>query len=96
MMSVYQYNAKTDANQAEIVGALREVGASTWLVKWPYDLLVGFRGVLYLLECKVPGEKMNPKQELSKRLLEACGCTVALVHDVDEALKAIGAMQENP
>jgi hypothetical protein len=93
-MGVYQYNARTDQNQAEIVAALRGVGAGVWYVRLPFDLLVGFRGRLYLLDCKTGKEGFNERQKLSLRLLEACSCTATAVHDVDEALKAIGAMEE--
>lgn len=92
MMSVYQYNAKTDANQAEIVAALRGVGAGVWYIRLPFDLLVGFRGTFFLLDCKVGKEEFNERQKLSLRVVEACGCKAWAVHDVDEALKAIGAI----
>ena len=48
--------AKIDANQTEIVKALRQVGASVQSLastgKGCPDLLVGFRGVNWLLEVK--------------------------------------------
>lgn len=44
--------AKVDGNHAEIVKALREVGARTVYLREPVDLLVGFRGINLLLEVK--------------------------------------------
>lgn len=44
--------AHTDANQVEIVKALRAMGAKAVYIKEPCDLLVGFRGTNVLLEIK--------------------------------------------
>ena len=48
--------ARTDANQAEIVDALRQIGATVQPLHQVWrgcpDLLVGFRGVNILLEVK--------------------------------------------
>ena len=58
--------ARVDANQAEIVDALRSVGAAVQSLaavgRGVPDLLVGFRGKLYLLEVKMPGEKLTPRE----------------------------------
>jgi len=58
--------ARVDANQAEIVEALRSVGAAVQSLaavgRGVPDLLVGFRGKLYLLEVKMPGEKLTPRE----------------------------------
>lgn len=51
-----RWAAKTDANQAEIVAALRAMGATVQPLhavgKGCPDLLVGFRGVNHLIEVK--------------------------------------------
>jgi len=58
--------ARTDANQAELVKALRKVGATVQPLhavgSGCPDLLVGFRGVNYLIEVK-DGEK-SPSQRV--------------------------------
>lgn len=59
-------NARTDANQKEIVAVLRSVGASVQSLA-PVghgvpDLLVGFRGITYLIEVKTPTGKLTPDQ----------------------------------
>jgi hypothetical protein len=91
-MATSRYAARVDENQAEIVGALRQVGAGVWCIRVPYDLLVAFRGALFLLDCKMGKENFSASQRLTLRLLEACGCTASAVHDVDEALRAIGTL----
>ena len=63
--------AKTDANQSEIVAALRSIGASVHDTSsvgrgFP-DLVVGFRGRNWIIECKdgakVPSaRKLTPEQ----------------------------------
>ena len=58
--------ARVDANQAEIVDALRSVGAAVQSLaavgRGVPDLLVGYHGKLYLLEVKMPGEKLTPRE----------------------------------
>lgn len=51
------------------------------------DLLVAFRGRLFLLEVKMPREKLTPDQETFHRLWPE----VQVVRTVTEALRAIGA-----
>jgi hypothetical protein len=56
----------TDANQPEIVRALRQVGASVCILagvgRGCPDLLVQYRERLYLLEIKIPGAKLNAQE----------------------------------
>lgn len=58
---------KVDANQGEIVEALRAMGASVEslapLGNGCPDLLVGWRGHNILMEVKVPGFKLNCRQK---------------------------------
>lgn len=88
--------AKVDANQKEIVAALRKVGASVsstaTIGKGFPDLIVGFRGVNYLLEVKTgtkpPSErKLTPDQVTFHA---AWAGQIAVVNSVEEAFKAIG------
>lgn len=58
--------AKTDANQADIVQALRAAGVSV-LSLAPIgngvpDLLCSYRGYVTLLEVKMPKQKLRPAQ----------------------------------
>ena len=43
-----------DANEKAIVAALLKAGATVERLHVPCDLLVGYRGVNYLIECKLP------------------------------------------
>lgn len=91
-MSVHRYAAKRDANEKEIIKALKQVGASVYQISGEgvSDLLVGFRGATYLLETKQKSGRLTDPQ---KYFLETWrGGTIAIVRTVDEALKAIGAI----
>lgn len=90
--------AKVDANQSDIVKALRAVGATVQVLsdvgKGCPDLLVGRAGKNYLLEIK-DGDKFKSKRKLTPDQVEWhqewCG-QVAVVECVDDALVAVGLM----
>lgn len=84
--------ARIDQNHTAVVDALRAVGASVQSLArvgndCP-DLLVGYRGVNYVLEVKTPKGPVKPGQE--KWAAQWKGQT-AIVRSVDEALVAIRA-----
>ena len=88
--------AKVDRNQAEIVGALRAVGASVQHLhavgQGCPDLLVGFRGRCFAIEVKdglLPpsARKLTPAQE---KWHGAWRGHVAVVTSAEEATAAIG------
>lgn len=90
--------AKVDDNQREIVSALRGVGATvchlhTVGMGCP-DLLVGWRGVNYLLECK-DGKKPPSQQKLTPMQDEwhsGWKGSAFIVNSPEAALAAIGAI----
>ena len=86
-------NAKSDANQAEVVEALRKVGASVFSLhrvgQGCPDILCGFRGKTYLIEVKTKHGTLTPAQ--NKFIDSWTGDLVHVVRDVDGALRAIGA-----
>lgn len=90
--------ARTDANQTEIVNALRGVGASVAVTSmlgdgFP-DLTVGFRGENYLIEIK-DGSKPPSKRKLTpdeKSFHNSWWGKIDIVKNIDEALCAIGAI----
>lgn len=89
--------ARTDANQSEIVAALRAIGASVWVIGLPLDLLVGYRGATALLEVKTLTGKRQPKParhtELQREFLGTWrGGPVATVTDVESALRVAAVM----
>ena len=59
--------SRTDANQMEIVERLRAIGATvhpTHMVKNGFpDLVVGYCGRNVLLEVKMPGDKLNAREQ---------------------------------
>lgn len=91
-----RWAAKTDANQDQVVSALRAAGAIVQSLaaigKGVSDLLVNFRGSLFLLEIK-DGSKVPSKQKLTKAQLEWHQFwPVKVVNSPEQALRAIGAI----
>jgi hypothetical protein len=88
---------RTDANQSAIIAVLREVGATvvdlSAVGKGVPDLLVGHRGVTYLLEVKnVKGKnRTTPDQDVFYAWWR--GAPVTIVRTADDALIAIGATE---
>lgn len=88
-------SAKVDANQDEIVNALRSMGATVQSLArvgagCP-DLLVGFRGKNYLLEVK-DGRKVPSAQKLTDAQIQwhrFWRGHVQVVKTVDETLKVL-------
>lgn len=78
---------RVDANQGEIVDALRAVGASVQdlheLGRGVPDLLVGWRGVNVLMEVKAQGGALNDRET---RWHSEWRGQVAVVRSVEEAL----------
>lgn len=87
-----RYAARRDANEPDIVRALVAAGASVTRMKEPVDLLVGFRGVTYLMDVKVRG-KGQPTDKQIEFMENWTGGPAGYVHDVDEALRFIGAIE---
>lgn len=91
--------AKVDANQADIVAALRMAGATVQPLhavgKGCPDLLVGYQRVNYLLEVK-DGSKVPSAKKLTEDQVEwheLWRGQAAVVNDVKSALTAIGALR---
>lgn len=90
--------AKVDANQAQIVSALRAAGCSVQPLhrvgSGCPDLLVGFRGVNHCLEIK-DGRRPPSERELTPDQIEwhmMWKGHALVVCGVDEALCAVGAL----
>ena len=86
---------RTDANQAEIVAALREVGASVHCAHaagggFP-DLVVGIAGETFLLETKTASGSLNARQ---RKWHQGWRGHAVVVRDVNEALAAVGKMKQ--
>lgn len=89
------YAARVDENQGEIIDALREAGASVYIIKLPVDLIVGYKGKTMLVEIKSQktayGRKgPNKNQAAFMRTWE--GGSVAMINSVDAALNLLKVM----
>lgn len=90
--------AKIDANQEQVVSALRTAGAVVQSLaaigKGCPDLLVSFRGNLHLLEVK-DGNKPPSARKLTPDQVtwhQTWGALVEVVNSPEQALRAIGAI----
>lgn len=83
---------RTDSNQAEITAALRAAGASvtpTHMVGRGFvDLVAGFQGRTYLIECKSRNGALTADEWRFHS--EWRGSAVVIVRSVADALKALG------
>jgi len=86
-MGLNRYAAKRDANEPEIVDALRAAGFIVCQLSKPLDLLVGRRGNpnWALLEVKDSDGKLTASQ--LKFIQETEGCTRFVVRTPQEALR---------
>jgi len=89
-----RYGRKTDANQKEIVKALRRAGRVVFEIEEPFDLLIDNMGEWLVMEVKNPetharqkgGGKMTDKQ---LEILERLSAKVLVTETVDEALSLV-------
>ena len=91
-------DARTDANQADIVKAMEDMGASVWVIGWPVDLLVGAGGRTCPVEVKVLVGKREPKPKpytkTQKDFLATWrGGPVGTITDVEGAINLVRAMR---
>lgn len=84
--------AKRDMTEREIVETVRAVGGTVVQISGVPgcpDLLIGFRGQNFLIECKSPGGRLNARQRafwsVWRGQAEVCWTP-------DEVLRAIGAI----
>lgn len=97
-MSINRYAARVDANQAEIVSAMRAAGALVWPIGLPVDLLVGYAGNTALVEIKRIEGKKAPKPAAHTKLQSDFlaswnGGPVATVTDIDGALRLLATLR---
>ena len=87
-----RYAARVDANQDQIVIALRAAGANVWIIGLPVDLLVGYKGHTFLVEIKRTAKsRFTP---LQADFFESWGGgTLARIDSPDAALRMIGALK---
>lgn len=91
-----RYAARVDANQEQIVSALRAAGATVLIIGLPVDLLVGHNNKTVLMEVKNPDSRYgkrgaNDNQTVFMQTWR--GGAVALVDGPESALRAIGCIK---
>lgn len=87
-----RYAARVDANQTQIVSALRAAGAYVWIIGLPVDLLVGFRGQTFLVEIKSTAKKRFTGLQ-ADFFNNWSGSTLARVDSPEAALRMIGVIK---
>lgn len=85
--------AKIDANQTELVEALRGIGASVAITSMVgngfVDTVVGFRGNNFLIEIKTGKGKLTSDQV---RFHSVWNGQIAIARTIEEALATVGAI----
>jgi len=87
--------ARVDANQAQIVSALRAAGAYVWIIGLPVDLLVGYKGRNILVECK-SGPKKRLTALQSDFFENWTGGTLVRVDGPEAALRVLKVIDARP
>ena len=90
-----RHAARVDANQAEIVAALRDAGASVYLIQLPVDLLVGYGGKTALVEVKNPNSRYGragANANQASWLEHWKGGTAAVIDSVEAAQRLLKLM----
>jgi hypothetical protein len=87
-----RHAARIDANQAQIVSALRAAGAYVWIIGLPVDLLVGYEQQTFLVEVKTTSKKRLTKLQ-ADFFNNWSGSTLARIDSPDAALRMIGVLK---
>lgn len=86
-----RYAARVDANQQQVVSALRAAGCYVYVIGLPVDLLVGYNGQTYLVEIKD-----GPKKALTRLQQDFFGNWIGgglhRIDGPDDALRMIGVL----
>lgn len=89
-----RYDAKADANQPEIVEALRAAGYTVQHLhtvgQGVPDLLVSKHGSMWLLEVKTPKGRLT---KCEKEWIETWDAPVYIVRSPEDALEVVGAIE---
>ena len=88
---------KVDANQAEIVDALRRVGAVVipMAPEVGFDLLVAYNANVYIVEVKQPGlqDDLTAREKRRRDELMMAGVQYCIVTSAEDALEVLGWMR---
>ncbi len=90
-MTMPKYGAATDANQQEIVDALRKIGCTVLVIGRPLDLLVGLRKRNFLFEVKranvSPSQKKKTKAQ--REFFKTWEGQARIVETAEEAIRVV-------
>lgn len=92
-----RWAVKQDHNANEVAAALRHAGAVVCFIEASHgragvpDLLVGFRGVTYLMEIKMAKGRLSAGQK--EFIAGWNGGPIVVVHNAIEALGALGLFE---
>jgi hypothetical protein len=87
-----RYAKRVDANQTQIISALRAAGAYVWIIGLPVDLLVGFKNHTFLVEVK-DGSKKRLTALQDEFFQSWTGGTLARIDSPEAALRMIGVVK---
>ena len=83
-----RYAKRVDANQEQIVSALRAAGAFVWIIGLPVDLLVGYKNRTILVEIKSTSKsKFTALQK--DFFTNWCGDALARIDSPEAALRML-------
>jgi hypothetical protein len=83
-----RYAARTDENKAEIVAALRSIGAMVYDLRMPVDLLVLLDGRVLLVEIKDGGKSPSRRGYTpAQRAFLGDGWPVKTIYSVDDVIE---------
>lgn len=87
-MSMPRYAQRRDANEPEILRALRAIpGVQVWKLARPCDWLIRFRGRIHLLEIDNPESKYRKRDPAQLEFLREW--EVPFVRTIDDVLKIL-------
>lgn len=87
-MSIPRYAAKRDISEPEIVRVLEQVGMTVVRMDKPVDLLAGYRGVNFLIECKTDRKRggKNKKTKDQAEFLDMWRGQAVILNDAQQAM----------
>jgi hypothetical protein len=86
-----RYALRKDLNQTDVVQALRDIGAEVRVLHKPLDLLVGYRGLNFLLEVKRPDKKGWKSERTPEQIkfMDTWRGQFAVVYTAQEAIDVV-------
>ncbi len=80
---------RKDANQDDIVKALRKIGCTVYVIGRPVDLLVGYRAKNFLFDCKRVGFTGKDLTPFQKEFFKTWKGQVRAAESAEEAIEVV-------